>query len=245
MRDSFVTIEDSNVHPMLRRMARLGRGLAAGAVLSGVVWLGVGASAQTTPPPPPTQTVTPPTAGQRADSAIAEDINGKLMASNTLRPLDLGIWVHDGTATLTGTVPTQALKTQAENMVKSVPGVKNVDDKITIGTVPAVAPGFNGKNGGAQNGGQPGNQQAPPPPPPGYGQNQNGMSPQSPQSPRSPQSPPPVYDTQSQPVMVTVASGTPMYVIMMQTIDTHHTELNTPFSGILVKDIVLQNGAIA
>jgi hypothetical protein len=37
MRDSFVTIEDSNVHPMLRRMARLGRGLAAGIVLSGPV----------------------------------------------------------------------------------------------------------------------------------------------------------------------------------------------------------------
>ncbi len=244
-----MTIEDLNVHPLLwRRMARLGRSLAAGAVLSGVVWFGVAASAQTTPPPPSTQAVTQPAAGQRADSAIAEDINSKLMASNTLRPLDLGIWVHDGTATLTGTVPTQELKTQAEDMVKSVAGVKNVEDKITIGTVPAVAPGFNGQNGGGQNGGQPGNQQGPPPPPPGYGQNRNGMSPQSPsspQSPQSPQSPPPVYDTQSQPVMVTVANGTPMYVIMMQTIDTHHTELNTPFSGILVKDIVLQNGAIA
>ena len=45
--------------------------------------------------------------------------------------------------------------------------------------------------------------------------------------------------------MVTVASGTPMYVILMQTIDSHHTELGTPFSGILVQDIVLQNGAIA
>ncbi|MHB1938705.1 MAG: BON domain-containing protein, partial [Acidobacteriaceae bacterium] len=240
-----MTVKDSNVQPMFRRrIERLCPGLAICAVISSVALLGVGASAQTTPPPPPAQSTTATQSsaatatGQRADSAIAEDINGKLMASNTLRPLDLGIWVHDGTATLTGTVPTQQLKTQAEDMVKSVAGVKNVEDKIAIGTVPVVAPGFNG----GQNGGRPGNQQGPPPPPPGYGQNQNGMSPQS---PSSPQSPPPVYDSQSRPVMVTVAKGTPMYVIMMQTIDTHHTELNTPFSGILVKDIVLQNGAIA
>ena len=45
--------------------------------------------------------------------------------------------------------------------------------------------------------------------------------------------------------MVNVANGTPMYVIMMQTIDSHHTEIGTPFHGILVKDIILQNGAIA
>ncbi len=236
--DSFVTAKESNGHPLLwHRMARMGCGLATGAVLSGVVGLGMAAWAQTAPPPPSAQSASTATE-QGADSAIAEDINAKLMASNTLRPLDLGIWVHDGTATLTGTVPTQELKTQAEDMVKSVAGVKNVEDKIAIGNVPAAAPGFHG----GQNGRQPGNQQVPPPPPPGYGQNQNAPSPQSPQSP---QSPPPVYDSQGRPVMVTVANGTPMYVIMMQTIDSHHTEIGTPFSGILVKDIILQNGAIA
>ena len=88
------------------------------------------------------------------------------MASNTLRPLDLGIWVHDGTATLTGTVPTQELRTDAENMVKSVAGVKNVEDKITIGAAPAAAPGFNGQAGEGQSAAHPGDAQGPPPPPP-------------------------------------------------------------------------------
>ena len=54
--------------------------------------------------------------------------------------------MHNGTATLTGTVPTQELRTEAETMVKSVAGVTNVDDKITIGAAPAAAPGFSGQN---------------------------------------------------------------------------------------------------
>ena len=243
-----MTIQSSNFHKLLRhRTARLGRQLMICALLSGAGWLSLPVLAQTTAPSSATSTeTTPPQTGQRPDSAIAEDINNKLMASNTLRPLDLGIWVHDGIATLTGAVPTPALRTQAEDMVKAVAGVKSVDDKITIGTLPATAPGFSGQSGRGQHGGQPGNQQTPPPPPPGYGQNApSPQSPQSPQSPESPQSPPPVYDSHPRSVMVTVASGTPMYVIMMQTIDSHHTELGTPFSGILVKDIVLQNGAIA
>ena len=86
------------------------------------------------------------------------------MASNTLRPLNLGIWVHDGTATLTGTVPSQELRTEAENMVKSVSGVQNVEDKITIGTAPAAAPGFNGQSGEGQSAVHPGDAQGPPPP---------------------------------------------------------------------------------
>ncbi len=250
MRDFSVTIKDStpcfgSPSSFRRNNARLGRNLGIAVVAAGVgLCSGHMRAQEVTPPPPANATQTNASSTQRADSALAEDINAKLMASNTLRPLDLGIWVHDGTATLTGTVPTQELRTEAEDLVKSVAGVKNVEDKLVIGTVPAVAPGFNG----TQNGGRPGNQQVPPPPPPGYGQNQNALSPQSPPSPPSPgspQSPPPGYESQGRPVMVTVASGTPMYVIMMQTIDTHHTEIGTPFSGILVKDIVLENGAIA
>ena len=241
-----MTTKNSGFPPLYRlRTVPLRRHIAMGAVLSAAAWLGVVASAQTaapdTPPPAPATASTAASGNQRADSAIAEDINSKLMANDTLRPLDLGLWVHNGTATLTGAVPTQDLRTQAETMVKSVPGVENVEDKITIGAAPATAPGFSGQAGGSQSAVHPGDAQGPPPPPPpaGYSQNQNASSPQSPHAA------PPVYDSQGHPVMVTVASGTPMYVIMMQTIDTHHTELNTPFTGILVKDIVLENGAIA
>jgi hypothetical protein len=78
---------------------------------------------------------------QQSDNQIAEAINTRLMASNVLRPLDLGVWVHNGIATLSGTVPTQALRTQAGSLVSAVPGVKSVDDQITVGTPLATQPG--------------------------------------------------------------------------------------------------------
>jgi hypothetical protein len=157
------------------------------------------------------------------------------MASNTLRPLNLGIWVHGGTATLTGNVPTQELRTEAENMVKSVAGVMNVEDKIAIGTEPAVAPGFSGQNGEGQGAAHQGDAQGPPPPPPpaGYGENQNGPP------------PPENYGAHQPPGTVTVAPGTLAYVMVMQPIDSKHTKIGTQFHGILVQNIILQNGVIA
>ena len=226
------------------RTAGFSHRLAIGAVLSAAAFLCVAASAQTAPSSEPAPTTasasTPANPDQRPDSAIAEDINTKLMASNTLRPLNLGIWVHNGTATLTGTVPTQELRTEAETMVKSVAGVTNVDDKITIGPQPAAAPGFSGQNSEGQNGEapgavHPGDAQGPPPPPLAeQGQNEN-------------EPPPPAenYGDHQAPGMVTVAPGTPAYVMVMQPIDSKHTKVGTPFRGILVQDIVVQNGLIA
>ena len=254
MRDSFVTIQASILPKLFQhRLARPGRGLAICAVLSCLVLLSMGASAQTSAPVPSANAtaLTAANPDQRPDSAIAEDINTKLMASNTLRPLDLGIWVHDGTATLTGIVPTQELRTEAEDMVKSVTGVKNVEDKITIGAAPAAAPGFSGQNGEGANAVHPGDAQGPPPPPPpaGYEENEGAPSPQSPESPQSPPSPQsPSAENYSlhQPAgTVTIESGTPAYVMVMQPIDSKHTKIGTPFHGILVRDIVEQNGVIA
>ena len=232
MRDSFVTIQASTLHKLFQhKRTHLNRGLAICVVLSGVAMLSVGASAQAADPSPsaaPTQTAAPTDTQQRPDSAIAEDINKSLMASDTLRPLNLGIWVHDGTATLTGTVPTQELRTDAENMVKAVAGVKNVEDKIAIGAEPETGPG----SAGDQNAAHPGDAQGPPPPPPpdDNDNQQNGP-------------PPPDYGGHSD--MLTIATGTPAYVMVMRTIDSKHTKVGTQFHGILVQDIVVQNGVIA
>jgi hypothetical protein len=45
--------------------------------------------------------------------------------------------------------------------------------------------------------------------------------------------------------MVTIAAGTPVYVMVMQPIDSKHTKIGTPFHGILVQNIVAPNGLIA
>jgi hypothetical protein len=240
-----------------RIQARLGRNLGIVVVAAGVGLFSVQLLAQdATPPPAANATQTNASSSQRADSAIAEDINTKLMANNTLRPLDLGIWVHEGTATLTGTVASQELRTEAENMVKSVAGVKNVDDKIAIGTEPATEPGFSGQNGEGTNSVHPGDAQGPPPPPAGYGENENeppsGQYPPSPQSPGSPQPPSSPRSPSAenyrphQPAgTVTVEPGTPVYVMLMQPITSKHTKIGMPFHGILVQDMVVKNGVIA
>lgn len=78
---------------------------------------------------------------EQQDAQIAGDINNKLMASNPLRPLDLGVWVHDaGIVTITGTVPNRALQQQAETLVRAVSGVRSVEDKVMVGAVKVPRP---------------------------------------------------------------------------------------------------------
>ncbi|HTU49347.1 MAG TPA: BON domain-containing protein [Acidobacteriaceae bacterium] len=249
-----MTAKNSDSSPLYRpRMGGLRHRLAIGAVLSAAACLCVAASAQTAPSSEPASSTasasTPANPNQRPDSAIAEDINTKLMANNTLRPLNLGIWVHNGTATLTGTVPTQELRTEAENMVKSVAGVQNVDDKITIGAAPAAAPGFSGQNGESPNTVHPGDAQGPPPPPQaGYEPNENEPAPPAGYGQNENEPPPPPaenYGAHQPTGMVTVEPGTPAYVMVMQPIDSKHTKIGTPFHGILVQNIVMPNGVIA
>jgi len=174
----------------------------------------------------------------QSDDQIANAINNKLMASNTLRPLDLGVWVHDGTATLSGTVPNASLKQQAEALVHSVAGVKSVDDKLGVGDVSLAAPGFPAHPGSttgqnpavAVNSAQPARVYSQP-------QTQQPMQ----------QTPGPQPYRMQQPAMpmLTVAPQTPLYVMMMQTVDSHHTQPGTGFRGMVVQDIVLSNGVIA
>ena len=248
-----MTAKNSNFHPPFRlRTATFSRRLAICAALSAAAWLGVAASAQADSSPAPARRVlrrplqrpriqtSDPTAPLPGTSIT------KLMASNTLRPLDLGIWVHDGTATLTGNVATEDLRAQAESMVKSVAGVQNVEDKITIGAEPAAAPGFSSQNGNGANAVHPGDAQGPPPPPrlPDMARIKVRLrqldTTQSKWSSTSAE-----YSAHPMPSTVTVAPGTLAYVMVMQPIDSKHTKIGTPFHGILVRDIVEQNGVIA
>jgi hypothetical protein len=172
-------------------------------------------------------------AQQRTDNQVADEINQKLMNSNTLRPLDLGVWVHDGAATLSGTVPNPALRSQADALVRSVPGVKKVDDQLSIGSVAAVAPGFGevhpaatalANTSSVQAGGLP---------------NSNGAM-----QYRAANAQHRAYQRGTMPVL-RVPAQTPLFVRMLQTVDSHHTQPGTGFHGILVQDVALRNGTIA
>jgi hypothetical protein len=139
--------------------------------------------------------------------------------------------------------------------MKAVPGVKSVDDQLTIGTPAAQAneqmqpPANLGPddhyaenqgpdNQGPENQGQQDQGPGPAPPPPS---NPYGQPPMSGQN-----APPPseYQDSRHQP-MVTIPAGTPLTVMMLQGIDSRHTKPGTRFHGVLVRDVVLLDGIVA
>ena len=194
----------------------------------------------------------------RSDDQLADQINSKLMASNTLRPLDLGVWVHDGTVTLSGTVPTATLRQQADTLVRTVRGVKKIDDQMTVGAVTATAPGFPAASAtpSVHAGGSVPAVSSPTRSPVSGGNGSNstiysGRSPQEnypgqngvPAQNQQQSAPSRMYRTRAP--LLTIAAGTPLYVMMMQTVDSHHTKPGMGFHGLLARDIVLRNGVIA
>ena len=99
-------------------------------------------------PAPATQpapiVVTPPAGGSTSsastttaesvnmDSTIQAAVDKRLTDDPELSTLGLTASVLDGKVMLIGTVKTEALKAQAERVVKQVKGVKSVDNQITV-----------------------------------------------------------------------------------------------------------------
>ena len=94
-------------------------------------------------PAPATQpapiVVTPPAGGTTApaesvnmDSTIQSAVDKKISDDPEISTLGITASVIDGKVMLLGTVKTGALKTQVERLVKSVKGVKSVDNQISV-----------------------------------------------------------------------------------------------------------------
>jgi hypothetical protein len=66
------------------------------------------------------------------DFAIQTAIDKKISDDPTLSSLGVTATVLDGKVTLTGTVKSEALKSQAERMIGSIKGVKQVDKQIVV-----------------------------------------------------------------------------------------------------------------
>jgi hypothetical protein len=67
------------------------------------------------------------------DSGIRAAIDKKLSNDPSFSSLGIVASVANGKVTLTGTVKTESLKTQAERAVRNVKGVKVIDNQITVG----------------------------------------------------------------------------------------------------------------
>jgi osmotically-inducible protein OsmY len=66
------------------------------------------------------------------DSTIQTAIDKKISDDPEISTLGITASVIDGKVMLLGTVKTEALKTQVERLVKSVKGVKSVDNQISV-----------------------------------------------------------------------------------------------------------------
>ncbi len=89
-------------------------------------------------PPPATSTTTTSssTTTERPsgtdDATVQSNVDRKLSADPKLASLGVMATVIDGKATLTGTVESADLKRSVERAVKSVKGVRSVDNQITV-----------------------------------------------------------------------------------------------------------------
>ena len=85
-----------------------------------------------TPPAGGSTGSTMPTESTNMDSTIQAAVDKKLSDDPEISTLGITASVLDGKVMLLGTVKTEALKTQVERLVKSVKGVKSVDNQISV-----------------------------------------------------------------------------------------------------------------
>ena len=81
---------------------------------------------------PPAGGTTMPAESVNMDSTIQSAVDKKISDDPEISTLGITASVIDGKATLIGTVKTAALKAQVERLVKSVKGVKSVDNQISV-----------------------------------------------------------------------------------------------------------------
>lgn len=86
------------------------------------------------PPAPaaPSGATTSGKASGTDDTAIQSEIDRKMAEDATLSTVAVTATVSGGKVTLIGTVDTQAIKNQVERLVKSIKGVKSVDNQIVV-----------------------------------------------------------------------------------------------------------------
>jgi hypothetical protein len=90
------------------------------------------------PQQPPVVISQPPASGDAApvntsnDGAVQVAIDKKISDDPTLSALGITATVLDGKVTVTGTVKSEALKSQLDKTIRSVKGVKQVDNQIAV-----------------------------------------------------------------------------------------------------------------
>jgi hypothetical protein len=207
------------------------------------------------------------------DAQIESNVLKALAGAPELADQAIGSTTVYGTVTLTGSVPSEALRDKAEQLVANASGVKKVVDELVIGTPASPTAGVSqpsedtveqaeqGANPPPQPDGsmspdapeQYPPQAAPVPPMPSgasapiersQGQPDTAPYPQQPPSGYPSARPQPYRVAQQQGQAVIVPAGTMLRVRITQAMDSRHTQPGAPFDGVVLND-VLANGMVA
>lgn len=68
------------------------------------------------------------------DAAITATVKAKLVADDELKAIDINVDTKGGVVTLTGAAPSPAAVDRATTIAKSVDGVSNVTNQLTVST---------------------------------------------------------------------------------------------------------------
>ena len=82
--------------------------------------------------PPPSQPAPNPTATAPTSTELEINVTSKMLDDAELRSSFIDVKVSGSTATLSGRVPSQELKTRAERLAKTVKGVSSVINDIVV-----------------------------------------------------------------------------------------------------------------
>ncbi|WP_332815868.1 BON domain-containing protein [Ramlibacter sp.] len=93
----------------------------------------MGAAPAALPPATP-GAVPPPAGGRTPDPEITASVKAQLAADGELRGVRIDVDTRDGIVTLSGAVPTAAMRARAGEIAHAVKGVRRVNDQLTLAT---------------------------------------------------------------------------------------------------------------
>ncbi len=176
-----------------------------------------------------------------SDDAIATQVKAKMFSDPQVKSANIGVTVKQGEVTLAGEVPSDAARYQAFKLAAETPGVKKVNDQMTVAVAqaapqpipePTPAPAPAPVRKAVKRAPLPPVRQDAPPPPPAPAESVAAPPP-------APVAPPP-----PQPVQVEVPSGTTLSVRMIDGIDSQINHTGEIFHASLDAPIVIDNEVI-
>ena len=177
-----------------------------------------------------------------SDDAIVTDVKARFFSDPQLKSVSINVAAKDGVVTLSGEAPSEGARYQAFKVASDTPGVKKVEDQMTVAVAQAVetpapaqpepvpAPASAPKRAAKPPAPAPQPKLETPPPPPPAAQPAPAPAPAAPPTP--------------EPVEVTIPAGTELTIRMIDSVDSEVHKSGQVFRASLDSPIVLDGETV-